>query len=529
MLRESSNAGEKQYEQSGTHDIRVPTGVAGLDSLIHGGLHARSLVILAGRPGTGKTLLAARFLYEGAINGEPSIYISFAETLPQFLSNMRKFGLDFQRLIDEETFRFVDLTTVTGEAVSDALDLVVDQVSSMGAKRLVIDSFTAIAQAFERMIDARIALHAILGRLVREEGCTTLLLVEMPYGTDKIGLGIEEFVADGIIVLDMVNHKGGPLRTINIKKMRGTQIDLDTSTYEITQENGLTVFQAIKPAVVGGLGSNRITTHIPGFDELIEGGFLERSVTTLVGAAGTGKTTFALECIFNGANIDGERGLFISYGESTDQLKVIAKVLGMTGLPDLANRGLVTIVGILPETKSIEAHVLEVERLLSETQAKTVVFDDVTGLQAICSDDEFYQLLKKLTQIVKSHGATTLITLTSSEIAGTSITGMGLSTVMDSIILMRYVEVEGKMDRSMILLKMRGTRHDNAIKKFRIGTGGVVMEGSFAGYVGVLSGSARRATEEFEASERAIARQEQEARTQRRAEFDRKMSKKKTG
>ena len=516
LLHSSEPESTKSREQ-------VPTGVAGLDDLIEGGLPARSLVVLGGGPGTGKTLLAARFLYEGATHDEPSVYVSFAESRAQFLSNMAKFGFDFQKLINTEKFEFVDLTTVVGEAVPDALDLVLSQVTSMRAKRLVVDSFTALAQGFERVIDARIALQVILGKLVREEGCTTLLLVEMPFGTDKIGLGIEEFVADGIIVLDFVNHKGGPQRTINIKKMRGTQIRQDTSTYSISSKDSFLVFPAVELSMKQGLGDKRIPTHIPGFDELIEGGFLERSVSALTGVAGTGKTTFALEYIYNGAKDEAEKGLFISYGESKDQLEVIARKLGMNKLNELTREGLVTIAGIIPEKASIEAHVVEVQRLFSETNAKRVVFDDITGLQAICTDDELYFLMKNLTQLAKSKGATSLVTLKTNELAGFSITGMGLSTVMDGIILMRYVEVEGHMDRSMILLKMRGTRHDNIIKKFSIGKGGIVMQGNFVGYSGILSGSARRSIVEFEESERDIAKQEQDARSKRRQAFGRKM------
>ncbi len=481
------------------------------------------MVVLGGRPGTGKTLLAARFLYEGATHDEPSVYVSFAESKAQFLSNMAKFGFDFQKLINTGKFEFIDLTTVAGEAVSEALDLILSQLTEMRAKRLVVDSFTALAQGFEKVIDARIALHVILGRLVREEGCTTLLLVEMPFGTDKIGLGIEEFVADGIIMLDFVNHKGGPQRTINIKKMRGTQIRLDTSTYSISSKDSFLVFPAIELSMKQGLGDSRIPTHIPGFDELIEGGFLERSVSALTGVAGTGKTTFALEYIYNGAKDEDEKGLFISYGESKDQLEVIARKLSMNKLDEMTKEGLVTIAGIIPEKASIEAHVVEVQRLISETNAKRVVLDDVTGLQAICTDDEFYFLMKNLTQLAKSKGATVLLTLTTNELAGFSITGKGLSTVMDNIILMRYVEVEGRMDRSMILLKMRGTMHDNTIKKFSIRTGGIVMEGSFVGYIGILSSSARKSIEKFEESEREIAKQESDARSKRRQAFDQKM------
>jgi circadian clock protein KaiC len=513
---------QHQAQRKGSED-RVPTGIAGLDPLIQGGLPSRSLIVLGGRPGTGKTLLGARFLYEGASNGEPSIYVSFAENKIQFLSNMRKFGLDFQKLIDRGTFEFIDLTTVSAEAVSDALNLVLNRVAEMRAKRLVVDSFTAIAQAFEKLIDARIALHVILGRLVREEGCTTLLLVEMPYGTERIGLGIEEFVADGIITLDSIPHKGGYLRTISVKKMRGTQIKLDQSTYDISSENGFEVFPALELGIEPGLGINRVSTKILGFDDMTEGGFPERSVTTLVGAAGTGKTTFALQYVYNGANENQENGLFIAFGEASDQLQLVGKKLGMDRLDELIYSGRLTLVGILPESTSIEAHAANIERLISKTNARRVVFDDVTALQSICTDEEFYFLLKKITQIAKSHDATTLMTITTSELAGTAVTGMGLSTVMDSVILMRYVEVNGKMDRTIIVLKMRGTKHDNTIKKFSIGTGGIAVEGSFVGYSGVLTGMARLSISEFEESERKIAEKERLDRIKRRQAFDDKM------
>ena len=224
----------QEYEENIVE--REPTGVQGLDSLVEGGFPYKSLIVLAGRAGSGKTILASQFLFHGALRGEPATYVSFAESQEQYIMNMRKFGLDFRPLIDSGAFQFLDLTAVTSDGISDALTLLTRQIASIKTKRLVIDSFSAIGQAFDKIVDARIAIHLILGKLVREEGCTTLLLVEMPFGTDKIGLGVEEFVADGIIVLDSDRKRRGLARTLTIKKMRGTKISIAPTTYEIRQK-----------------------------------------------------------------------------------------------------------------------------------------------------------------------------------------------------------------------------------------------------------------------------------------------------
>ncbi|MHB8568244.1 MAG: ATPase domain-containing protein [Nitrososphaerales archaeon] len=503
----------------------MPTGIAGLDRLVEGGFPARSLIVLGGRPGSGKTILASQFLYEGATHDQHSVYVSFAESKDQFLSNMRRLNMDFGKLTDRGTFLFMDFTAITGEAVSDALNLIVKQVESSKTKRMVIDSFTAIAQGFEKLIDARIALQVVVGRLVRDEGCTTVLLVEMPYGTDRIGRGIEEFVADGIVILDILEKKGGPRRTISIRKMRGTKISLAASTYDIRTNGGLVVYPAIEFRMDKGLGEKRIMTGIPSFDESIEGGFLERSVTAIVGAAGTGKTTFGLGYVYHGAAQMQENGLLISYGESEGQLRTVASHFGMNRIQELEASGTLRIASQEPERLTPEAHALHFEKLLDETRAKRVVIDDVTGLKAICSPDEFYQLLKRISQISKSRDTTTLVTLTTSELAGLSITGSGLSTLMDGIIMFRYVELDGKMERSMILLKMRGTRHDHHIKKFDIGLNGFRIEGSFSGYSGILSGSARKSIKEFELNERKIAEREKKVRERRVRKFESDMKK----
>jgi circadian clock protein KaiC len=202
---------------------RVASGIDGLDELIGGGFPRGGLIVLAGNPGTGKTIFSAQFLYRGVVDhGEKGVYVGFAEDKDQFYRNMRALGLDFERLEREGLFSFLDMLTVREAGISSILELIIGKVAETGAERLVIDSFSAMAQAFEKPHDARIVLHAILGKIARSMGCTTLLVVEVPHGESRMGLGIEEFVADSIILLKRKLLEDRPLRELEVLKVRGS-------------------------------------------------------------------------------------------------------------------------------------------------------------------------------------------------------------------------------------------------------------------------------------------------------------------
>lgn len=215
---------------------RVPTGIAGLDDMIEGGLPQNSLIILAGSPGCGKTIASAQYLYHGAMNlDENGVYVSFAERRDFFLDSIKRFGLDLELLERQGKFKFLDLMTTSEEAISSTLEIVLREVMDINAKRVVIDSFSAIAQAFYRKIDARIILH-LLDKMMRQTGCTTLLLVEVPTGSRTLGLGFEEFVADGIILFETINEKEGIRKRAVIRKMRGTNHNQSYSNIVITDQ-----------------------------------------------------------------------------------------------------------------------------------------------------------------------------------------------------------------------------------------------------------------------------------------------------
>ncbi|MBS7634771.1 AAA family ATPase [Candidatus Bathyarchaeota archaeon] len=267
---------------------RVPSGIDGLDEITGGGFPKGSLIILAGNPGTGKTIFSARFLYHGIVNcGERGIYVSFAESRETFFRSMRALGFDFEGLEKAGKFRFLDLLTVKEEAASAIWEMIFREISEARANRLVIDSFSALAQAFRETHEVRVLLHTILSRITRFLGCTTLLIVETSHGEKKMGFGIEEFVADGIIFLRRNKLDGRLLRELKLFKMRGTPT-LETEAI-FTLEDGFKVFPPFKAKPIDKPCRFRPQPDIEGFfssgslslDEMLGGGYPRGSLVLL--------------------------------------------------------------------------------------------------------------------------------------------------------------------------------------------------------------------------------------------------------
>ncbi|MFQ5999953.1 MAG: ATPase domain-containing protein, partial [Candidatus Bathyarchaeia archaeon] len=258
--------------------------------LIEGGFPRGSLVLLAGNPGTGKTVFSMQFLFNGAENyGENGIYVSFAENEDTIIHNVsRLFGRDLRKGTEGRgTIKILDFTTVTEKGLSTILEIVLGEITALKAKRLVIDSFSAMAQAFKEPIEARIILHNILGKIVRQLGCTTILIVEVPTGSKKIGISIEEFVADGVIILRKDDYDGRLIREIEIEKLRGTRLEQQRFLFTLNKS-----FQVFPPFSLKEIENPKkfeptrgTKTHypsgIPELDEILGGEGYSRGYSVL--------------------------------------------------------------------------------------------------------------------------------------------------------------------------------------------------------------------------------------------------------
>ncbi|KYH40694.1 MAG: hypothetical protein AYL33_005390 [Candidatus Bathyarchaeota archaeon B63] len=267
---------------------RVSTGVEGLDKVIEGGFPSGSLILIAGNPGTGKTIFSARFLYHGAVsNDESGVYVNFSENRETFYVNMKPFGFDFERLERDGKFRYLEMLAVKDATAPSIMNMILEEISGIKAKRLVIDSFSTIAQAFEKPHDVRILIQTVLERIVRKFGCTTLMIVEVPFGSVRAGLSMEEFVADGFMLFRAGRLEGRLFRDISIRKMRGTVVSEDEIGFTI--DGGFKAFSPFEEKPIKKRGKFQPLPDPPGkfstgseeLDRLFDGGYLRGSTVLL--------------------------------------------------------------------------------------------------------------------------------------------------------------------------------------------------------------------------------------------------------
>lgn len=205
--------------------LLVPTGIPGLDEVIGGGFPEKSVIIFAGSAGTGKTTLSARYIYEGATRfGDKGLYVCLSETKEKFLRNMKRFGWNFERLEKTGTVSVLSLATAREVELQSNLNVIMREINEQKPQRVVIDPLTAMTSAMETRVDARFLTH-VLYKFLENANCTAILTAEMPMGSDFIGAGVEEFIADGVFVLKRAENAGRMVRKLEIVKLRGADIE----------------------------------------------------------------------------------------------------------------------------------------------------------------------------------------------------------------------------------------------------------------------------------------------------------------
>lgn len=468
---------------------RISTGIPGIDSLIEGGIPKGSTVMIAGKSGSGKTILSSQFVYYGlTYTNENGLYISFSESKAQFYANTKTLGMDFGKFERQGKFAFLDFTSLTKDGIRDTLEEILATIITTNTKRLVLDSFSALSLAFEHQSEARNAIQVLLGKIMRSEGVTCLLVMEIPHGRDDMGYGIEESVVDGVIRLEHTEDNTSPV-TLRVFKMRGTAINREPHVCTIGK-NGLILYPKQSLRLTFPASKERIFSGIPGLDERIGDGFIRGTTSAIMGPSGTAKSTFAFRYIAEGVK-KGETGIFYSLEESADGIRMMAKNYGYN-ITELENDGLSILVGS-PWNDSPDALIASLAASIESTKAKRIVIDGLSAFENKYKN-EMHMIARRFISLIQHYKITALITILTTQKSGFELSEFGLSSILQNIILLRYAEVQGRLKRILLVLKMRGTQHDESILEFRISKeNGVEIVGPIGSdYVGIFTGVAQK-------------------------------------
>jgi circadian clock protein KaiC len=444
--------------------------------------------MIAGRSGSGKTILCAQFLYYGLNENENGLYISFNESKAQFYTNIKTLGMDFEKFERQGKFTFLDLASLTKDGIQDVLEEILATIRTTNTKRLVLDSFSAISLAFEHQSEVRNAIHVLVGKIMRSEGITSLLVMEIPYGRENMGYGTEESVVDGIILLEHNEDNTSPI-ILRVFKMRGTAINRESHVCAIIK-NGMILYPKQSLGLTFAASEERIFSGIPGLDERIGNGFVRGTTTGIIGPTGTAKSTFAFRYIAEGVK-KGEAGIFYSLEDTADGIRMMAKNYGYN-TAELENNGL-SIVVASPWTNNPDALIASLAANIERTKAKRLVIDGLSAFENKYKND-MHTIAKRFISLIQQYKITALITMLTTQKSGFEISGLGLSSLLQNIILLRYVEIQGRLKRILLVLKMRGTQHDESILEFRISKEhGIKIIGPIGSdYVGIFTGFAQR-------------------------------------
>ncbi len=476
---------------------KIPTGIEGLDLVGYGGLPQGRVTLVSGTPGSGKTVLCAQFLVEGIGKfQQPGVFVTFEESVDDIRTNMLNFGWDILEWEEKGLWTFVDASPITDTEtifsgdydLGGLLSRLESAVRELGAVRVSIDTITSLFTRFPDEATIRRELHR-LNATLKKLGTTAIVTGERNGEYDDISRhGVEEFVADNVIVLRNILEQEKRRRTLEILKFRGTSHQKGEYAFTVNPDQGIIVIPLSGIELRQSSTDVRISSGNEILDEMCGGGFYRDSIILVSGPTGTGKTLITTEFIAGGTKA-GEKCLLLAFEESREQLFRNAHGWGID-FKAMEEAGELKVVCQYPEAATLEDQLIAIKEAIVSFKPNRVAIDSLSALERVSTLRMFREFVISLTSFIKDRELAGLFTAsTTSLLGGSSITEAHISTITDSIILLRYAEVHGEMRRGLTVLKMRGSAHDKNIREFSIDGKGMHIGKPFRDVSGILSGS----------------------------------------
>jgi circadian clock protein KaiC len=501
---------------------KAATGIAGLDEITGGGLPRGRTTLVCGSPGCGKTLLAMEFLVRGASEyDEPGVFVAFEETSEELAENVRSLGFDLKQLTEQKKL-LVDFVHIERSEIEETGDYDLEglfirlghAIDSIQARRIVLDTLETLFSGLSNAAILRAEIRRLF-RWLKDRKITAVITGERGENT-LTRYGLEEYVSDCVIVLDHRVTENLSTRRLRVLKYRGTTHGTNEYPFLI-DEQGISVLPVTSLGLDHPATDERVSTGIPRLDGMLGGQGVYRGSSVLVsGTAGTGKTSLAAH-FADAACRRGERCLYLAFEESESQVLRNLRSLGVD-LGQWTKKGLLRFHASRPSGYGLEMHLLVVRKLVSEFEPQVVIIDPLTSFLGSGTAPETESMVMRLVDFLKSKQITGLFT---SLIHGKAVeeSEVAISSLIDTWIFLRDIELGGERNRGLYVLKSRGMAHSNQIREFLLTDHGIELTDVYVGPEGVLTGSMRQAQE---AREKASALARQQEIDRRRRELDRK-------
>jgi circadian clock protein KaiC len=506
---QSSRQRGKRAAPSTTGLAKAPTGIEGLDQITGGGLPRGRPTLVCGTAGCGKTLFAMEFLVRGATQfGEPGLFVAFEETADELRDNVRSLGFDLdamarsgQLLVDHVRVERSEIEE-TGEYNLDGLFIrIAHALDAVKAKRVVLDTIEALFSGFSHDTILRAELRRLFGWL-KAKGVTAVITGER--GDRQLTRrGLEEYVSDCVIVLDQRIHDQVSTRRLRIVKYRGSAHGTNEYPFLI-DEQGMSVLPITSLGLQHAVSEELVSSGVPALDVMLGGKGFYRGTSVLVsGTSGSGKTSLAA-CFIVASCQRGERCLLFAYEESEAQVVRNMRSIGID-LRRWLDKGLLQIRAARPSSHGLEMHLVSIHKLVREVRPQVIVIDPISNLISAGTLGEASTMLVRLIDFFKASGITAMFTNLTSGGINLEQTDVAVSSLIDSWLVLRDLELNGERNRTIAIIKSRGMNHSNQVREFLLTSSGVELRDAYLGEHGVLTGSARLGQEARDREDELIA------------------------
>jgi circadian clock protein KaiC len=485
--------------------FKSPTGIQGFDEITGGGLPTGRPTLVCGGAGCGKTLFGMEFLVRGATQfNEPGVFMSFEETNEELTKNVASLGFDLEDLIKHKKIAldhvYIERSEIeeTGEYDLEGLFIRLNYaIDSIGAKRVVLDTIESLFAGLPNQLILRAELRRLF-RWLKDKGVTSIITGERGEET-LTRQGLEEYVSDCVIMLDHRVTEQTSTRRLRVVKYRGSMHGTNEYPFLI-DENGFSVLPVTSLGLEHIVSNERISSGITELDKMLEGKGYYRGSTVLVsGTAGVGKTSIAAH-FADAACKRGERVLYFCFEESPNQLMRNMRSIGIK-LETWLHKGLLQFQATRPTLYGLEMHLAVTHKAVDAFKPDIVILDPINTFIIGDKENEVKTMLMRIVDFLKLNQITALFTSLTSNESTLESSDVGISSLIDTWLLLRDIELNGERNRGMYVLKSRGMANSNQIREFILTNHGVELRDVYIGASGVLTGSARVAQEALENAE----------------------------